>query len=52
MDLLLATRNAHKTREFAQILGNEFRVSDLSGEETAPIEETGKRLPRTRSLKR
>jgi XTP/dITP diphosphohydrolase len=31
MDLLLATRNAHKAREFAEILGNEFRVEDLTG---------------------
>jgi XTP/dITP diphosphohydrolase len=31
MDLLLATRNAHKAREFAEILGNEFRVEDLAG---------------------
>jgi XTP/dITP diphosphohydrolase len=40
--LLLATRNAHKTREFSEILGNEFVVRDLSGEQDAPeIEETG-----------
>jgi XTP/dITP diphosphohydrolase len=31
MDLLLATRNAHKTREIQQILGPEFVVRDLSG---------------------
>jgi XTP/dITP diphosphohydrolase len=31
MDLLLATRNAHKTREIQQILGPEFAVRDLSG---------------------
>ena len=30
MDLLLATNNPHKTREFAQLLGREFRVVDLS----------------------
>ena len=30
MDLLLATHNAHKTREFAQLLGGEFRVTDLT----------------------
>ncbi|MGZ4965902.1 MAG: RdgB/HAM1 family non-canonical purine NTP pyrophosphatase [Chthoniobacterales bacterium] len=30
MRLILATRNAHKTREFAQILGTEFVVSDFS----------------------
>ncbi|MEY2509541.1 MAG: XTP/dITP diphosphohydrolase [Verrucomicrobiota bacterium] len=40
--LLLATRNAHKTREFSEILGNEFVVRDLSVELDAPaIEETG-----------
>ena len=39
--LLLATRNAHKTREFAQILGAEFEVRDLaSAPEFAPVEET------------
>ncbi len=30
MQLLIATRNRHKTREFAQLLGMEFTVSDLS----------------------
>jgi XTP/dITP diphosphohydrolase len=30
MQLLIATRNGHKTREFAQLLGGEFNVSDLS----------------------
>ncbi|MFN2623028.1 MAG: RdgB/HAM1 family non-canonical purine NTP pyrophosphatase [Chthoniobacterales bacterium] len=40
--LLLATRNAHKTREFCEILGPDFAVRDLSGEPGAPvIEETG-----------
>jgi XTP/dITP diphosphohydrolase len=40
--LLLATRNAHKTREFADILGNDFQVSDLSSVRGAPeIKETG-----------
>ena len=40
--LLLATRNAHKTREFAEILGNDFQVSDLSSVRGAPeIKETG-----------
>jgi len=41
--LLLATRNAHKTREFAEILGRKFAVRDLSTEPGAPeIEETGR----------
>jgi XTP/dITP diphosphohydrolase len=40
--LLLATRNAHKTREFAEILGKDFEVSDLSSVRGAPeIKETG-----------
>src|ERR1700737_3361513 len=40
--LLLATRNAHKTREFAEILGKDFEVSDLSSVRDAPeIKETG-----------
>lgn len=40
--LLLATRNPHKTREFSEILGNEFVVRDLSAEPDVPeIEETG-----------
>jgi XTP/dITP diphosphohydrolase len=40
--LLLATRNAHKTREFSEILGDEFVLRDLSGEPEAPaVEETG-----------
>ena len=40
--LLLATRNAHKTREFAEILGPEFTISDLTGERELPVvEETG-----------
>lgn len=29
--LLLATRNAHKVREFAEILGGDFVLQDLSG---------------------
>ena len=40
--LTLATRNPHKTREFSEILGNEFAVRDLSAEPDVPeIEETG-----------
>ena len=40
--LLLATRNPHKTREFSEILGADFVVRDLSGESEAPaIDETG-----------
>lgn len=40
--LLLATRNPHKTREFAEILGTEFDVRDLAGAVELPVvEETG-----------
>jgi XTP/dITP diphosphohydrolase len=50
--LLLATRNAHKTREFADLLGGEFPVRDLSAEaETPVIEETGKTFAENAILK-
>jgi XTP/dITP diphosphohydrolase len=40
--LLIATRNAHKTREFAEILGKEFEVYDFSSVVNArEVEETG-----------
>jgi XTP/dITP diphosphohydrolase len=40
--LLLATRNRHKTREFSEILGEEFVVRDLSAAPDASvIDETG-----------
>ncbi|MEY2482064.1 MAG: ribonuclease [Verrucomicrobiota bacterium] len=40
--LLLATRNSHKTREFADILGDEFAVRDLTEESQLPVtQETG-----------
>jgi XTP/dITP diphosphohydrolase len=52
MDLLLATRNAHKTREFAEILGEGFRVSDLSSlKDCPPIGETGRTFAENASLK-
>jgi len=37
--LLLATRNSHKTREFAEILGTDFVVRDLAGESSLPVVE-------------
>ena len=41
-DLVIATRNQHKTREIAQMLGAAWRVSDLSGRDDLPqIEESG-----------
>ena len=40
--LLLATRNSHKTREFAEILGEGFEVRDLANAVELPlVEETG-----------
>ena len=43
MQLLLATRNAHKTREFVQILGDEFELVDLTSVPSAgTIQETGR----------
>jgi XTP/dITP diphosphohydrolase len=49
--LLLATHNPHKTREFARILGREFRILDLSDEKSAPVEETGKTFEENAILK-
>jgi XTP/dITP diphosphohydrolase len=50
--LLLATRNVHKTREFAEILGPGFVVRDLSGESEAPVvEETGSTFAENAILK-
>jgi XTP/dITP diphosphohydrolase len=52
MDLLLATRNVNKTREFAQILGAEFQVSDLSNlENYSEVEETGRTFRENAMLK-
>jgi XTP/dITP diphosphohydrolase len=43
MDLLLATRNRHKTREFSQLLGPNFTLRDLtSGHDLPEILETGR----------
>ena len=40
--LVIATRNAHKTREFAQLLGNNFEIVDLNSfPQIETIEETG-----------
>ncbi len=42
MRLTIATRNAHKTREFAMLLGNSFEVNDLTtARNLPPVEETG-----------
>ncbi|MDP9254880.1 MAG: non-canonical purine NTP pyrophosphatase, partial [Verrucomicrobiota bacterium] len=50
--LLLATRNSHKTREFAQMLGAEFDVCDLAcAPEFSPVKETGATFAENASLK-
>jgi XTP/dITP diphosphohydrolase len=50
--LLLATRNPHKTREFSEILGEEFVVGDLSADsETPAIEESGSTFAENAILK-
>jgi XTP/dITP diphosphohydrolase len=50
--LLLATRNGHKTQEFREILGENFVVRDLSEELDAPvIEETGSTFAENAILK-
>lgn len=50
--ILLATRNVHKTQEFAEILGDEFEITDLSAEKDLPlIEETGSSFEENAILK-
>jgi XTP/dITP diphosphohydrolase len=50
--LLLATRNAHKTREFAQMLGAEFTVADVAGRTDVPeVEESGRTFEENAVLK-
>jgi XTP/dITP diphosphohydrolase len=52
MDLLLATRNAHKTREFRELLGQAFDVIDLSSFPNIAIpEETGRTFEDNATLK-
>jgi len=50
--VLVATRNVHKTREFSEILGGDFVVRDLSEGSDAPaIEETGSTFAENAILK-
>src|SRR5438067_2802400 len=43
MNLLLATRNQHKTREFMRLLGPKFTLRELTGTRDLPeIRETGR----------
>ena len=52
MQLIVATRNAHKTREIQRILGPAFTVSDLSAHPEIPnIRETGKSYEENAILK-
>src|SRR5437660_10448980 len=52
MDLLLATRNPNKTREFHELLGQAFDVIDLSSfMEIAIPEETGRTFEENATLK-
>jgi len=50
--LLLATRNAHKTRELAPLLGRDFSVRDLTLERDLPeVAESGKTFEANATLK-
>ena len=52
IDLLLATRNPNKTREFAQLLGGNFMVRDLTPESDVPeIVESGTTFEENAALK-
>lgn len=52
MELVLATRNPHKTREFRELLGNEFNLADLGGfPELELPPETGKTFEQNARLK-
>jgi XTP/dITP diphosphohydrolase len=52
MDLVLATRNPNKVREFEQLLGSEFNIFDLSSFSNAKIgEETGSTFAENAILK-
>lgn len=52
MDLLLATRNPHKTREFRELLGKNFKLIDLTAlPEIATPEETGRTFEENATLK-
>jgi XTP/dITP diphosphohydrolase len=52
MDLLLATRNAHKSREFRELLGGKFGIGDLSSFPAVEMpEETGSTFEQNATLK-
>ena len=52
MDLLLATRNRHKSREFRELLSHDFKVMDLTSfPEVVIPDETGRTFEENASLK-
>jgi XTP/dITP diphosphohydrolase len=52
MNLLLATRNQHKTREFTQLLGPNFTLRDLTRTRDLPeIRETGRAFEDNAAIK-
>ena len=52
IELLVATRNSHKTHEIQQILGSEFKVRDLAAHpEVAEIRESGTSFEENAKLK-
>ena len=51
MDLVIATHNAHKTREFRQLLGHAARVTDLAGRDAPIVQETGRTFAENAILK-
>jgi XTP/dITP diphosphohydrolase len=52
MRILLATRNRHKKREFAQLLGPQFQLADLTDEPDLPeIAETGSTFEENAAIK-
>jgi XTP/dITP diphosphohydrolase len=52
LQLILATRNAHKTQEFAEMLGQDFTVRDLSALDDLPqVDETGSTFEENAQLK-
>ncbi len=51
-NLLFASRNAHKTREFADLLGPDFLLRDLTSEQTVPkIAESGNSFEENATIK-
>lgn len=52
MQLILATSNAHKTRELRELLGDKFKIADLNGYPDVELpEETGNTFQENASLK-